>query len=255
MAVYDIIIPTHDGEEHTLRCLEAIKENTVNYKIIWVDNGSTRSSRHKVIEKLRDMPYTCSWLETNEGFVKAVNHGITLGNSPLVIILHNDAVVTRGWLERLEYPLKRELLAVGSGSMSSDPEHWQGWPKVKSELFPDMPDFDVKDPSIASMLAEDRFKYQYKQVSSLSFFCVMLKRMIFAKHGFLDEEFEKGMLADEAFCSKIMANGGKLVFCMSSFVFHQEGTTYKRLYNHGDLRKAEERNKLLFERKYSNADK
>ncbi len=255
MPLYDIIIPTHDNEESTLRCLDSIKENTANHRIIWVDNRSNRSSRHKVLERLKDMPHTCSWFGSNEGFVKAVNHGISIGTSPYVVILHNDTIVTPGWLERLEYPLKRDQLAVCSGSMSDDPDHWQGWRKVKDSLFNDMVDMDVKDPLIASSMAEERFKYQYKQVRSLSFFCAMIRRKAFDECGLLDEDFALGMLADEAFCSVLREKGGKIMFCMSSFVFHKEGTTFNRLFNEGELHRADEKNKLLLRRKYPNIDK
>lgn len=250
MPMYDIVIPTCDDEETTIKCLDSIQANTVNYKIIWVDNHSNRSSRHKVLERLKNMPHTCSWLGSNEGFVKAVNHGVSISNSPYVVIMHNDITVTPGWMDRLEYPLKRDQTFHMSGPMSDDGKRWQGWRKVKENMFDDMPDMDVKDPVIASNLAEDRFKYQYKQVKSLSFHCVMIRRTVFKEIGLMDEDFELGLMADDAFCHVAVEKGCKLAFCLSAFVFHKEGSTFSKLYNPMAVGKAMERNQLLMRRKY-----
>ena len=44
----DIIVPTFNQEDHTIRCFDSLREYTDNYRLIWADDGSTKESREKV---------------------------------------------------------------------------------------------------------------------------------------------------------------------------------------------------------------
>ena len=63
----DIIIPTFGQEDFTVKCLESIRKHTKSsdYRIIWVDNGSSRSSRFTVLSEIEKQSGYTFWYNTN----------------------------------------------------------------------------------------------------------------------------------------------------------------------------------------------
>jgi len=112
-----IIIPTWNSEDYTIRCIKSIIENTKDFKIIWVDNGSSVESRRKVKDFLdgNSVSYELIVNEKNLGFVKATNQGMKRAldlNVDYMVLQNNDTEVFSGWLERfLKVIQKLELLA------------------------------------------------------------------------------------------------------------------------------------------------
>ncbi|MDD5169792.1 MAG: glycosyltransferase, partial [Syntrophales bacterium] len=84
----------------TADCLKAIAENTTDYEIVLVDNGSSPSGlpvdcmAHQLIRN-----------ETNLGFPKAVNQGIRAAKGDIICLLNNDVICTPQWADRLLYHL------------------------------------------------------------------------------------------------------------------------------------------------------
>ena len=112
----DIIIPTFNQDTFTIQCLKSIKRSThQNYRIVWVDNGSTYRSRKNVLIELSDHNYLSIWLPDRVGFIQAVNIALRECRGEYVVILNNDTEVTSGWLDLLLLPLKDCNKIVASG--------------------------------------------------------------------------------------------------------------------------------------------
>jgi len=95
----DIVIPVFNQRHYTQRCLESLRETTGECaRVFVVDNGSTDGTG--------DYLATLNWLtvisnQRNLGCAAAWNQGVSAGDAPWVVILNNDVILPRGWLEGL----------------------------------------------------------------------------------------------------------------------------------------------------------
>jgi FkbM family methyltransferase len=156
---YSIVIPTYNHCDDLLRpCIESIEKYTdmTSTEIIVSANGCTDNTR-EYVESLGDH-VKLVWSDEALGYTKATNLGIAQSTGEYVVLLNNDtellAQPTNQWLDMLENPFKQEENVGLTGPL---------------ELY-------------------DR----YAASNVLIFFCVMIKRDLFAKIGVLDEIFTPG---------------------------------------------------------------
>jgi len=249
----DIIIPTFGQEQFTVKCLESIRKYTSrdSYRIIWVDNGSSKISREIVMSEIINHNYISIWLESNLGFVKATNIGLQASDTEYVILQNNDTEVTEDWLERLQEPLLSDISNVASGPMTSTDGSWQGWRNVKKNLLYDLPDLSLINKEKIPKLLSDKYKNYTKQVKMIAFFCTLFKRKVFNELGLLDEIFGSGFGDDDDFCMRITKAGYNLIFVPSSYVLHHHRTTFKSVYGDTEVIRMQEENLNKFKRKHN----
>lgn len=101
-----VVILNWNGIEDTLRCLLSLQQQTYkNFKIAVVDNGSSDSSIERLLEISEgDNNIILIRNGRNLGFAGGVNTGIkyALNHSfDAVVLLNNDAVADKSWLENL----------------------------------------------------------------------------------------------------------------------------------------------------------
>jgi GT2 family glycosyltransferase len=100
-ALVSIIIPNLNGKEHLKICLPSITiQNTDNFKVIVVDNGSTDGSAEFVKDNYPETEIIR--FETNTGFAAAVNAGIVKAmeqfDPKYILLLNNDIELEQGFL-------------------------------------------------------------------------------------------------------------------------------------------------------------
>lgn len=246
----DIVIPTFNQELFTIKCLESIRLHTRDYRIVWVDNGSTRESREMVLAELsRHECYKSIWFEKNAGFVKAVNEGILNCTAEYVVLQNNDTVVTPGWIDRMIEAFS--LGGVGVAGPLTDTEgSWQGWRNVKEKMLPDMKDLkDMSGEQVSDSLGR-QYNGRYVEVKMVAFFSSVFPRKVFEEVGLLDECFGLGFGDDDDFCTRLRNMGYRVLFVPSAFVFHHHRTTFKSLYPMEDIRRMTEENIKLYKKKH-----
>ena len=122
-----IIIPVFNQHEMTKECLDAIRENTQNYQIILVDNGSDPPIPIDDFQNGYSTPYGDIFPgdivirnETNLGFPVAINQGIRASKGDVICVLNNDVIVTPGWTDRLRS--NPQAVALDQGVQQESPE-------------------------------------------------------------------------------------------------------------------------------------
>lgn len=95
-----IIIPNYNGARFLPACFNALRTQTYpDLEIILVDDGSTDES---VSLTRREFPEVkVIELKQNQGFIRAVNHGIEQATGQIIALLNNDTEVTPGWAQAL----------------------------------------------------------------------------------------------------------------------------------------------------------
>jgi GT2 family glycosyltransferase len=99
----DVVIPTWNGRDLLERCLARLAAQTVEHRVIVVDNGSTDGTPLFVRDRFPTVHLV--GLDRNYGFAGGVNRGVAHGEAPVVVLVNNDVECDPHFLERLAAPL------------------------------------------------------------------------------------------------------------------------------------------------------
>ncbi len=114
MATISVVIPTWNRADLLRSVLANLEEQTRRPdEIVVVDNGSRDDS----VEVARAHGVRVIQYEENRGFAVAVNDGISQSTGDWILILNNDVVLRRDWIERLTASVWRENSAFGVGKL------------------------------------------------------------------------------------------------------------------------------------------
>jgi len=229
-----IIIPVHNQVEMTRECIGAIRENTDDYEIVIVDNGSEMKEQYKeymevlyfdgTMEKVVSTyaPYQEGRVVRNEenlGFPAAVNQGIRAAKGDTIIILNNDVFVTPRWAEILQERLSDGLDMVGAvTNQISGPQ------QVLIDQYE-----DVATLNIAAESRQKEKEGQWYPWHRLVFFCVAIKKEVIKKIGLLDEIYTPGNYEDDDYCMRAIESGFKLGVAEDCYVHHGGSVTHQAL--------------------------
>jgi N-acetylglucosaminyl-diphospho-decaprenol L-rhamnosyltransferase len=109
-ASIDVVIVAHNRYELTQSCLRHLRLQTIDHRVIVVDNGSTDDTRERLAREWSHVHVEHS--DDNQSFPRACNRGAACGTGDIVVLLNNDVDCRPDYLERLTAPLQDET--VGS---------------------------------------------------------------------------------------------------------------------------------------------
>jgi GT2 family glycosyltransferase len=114
-----VVIPTYNGAAMLAETLEALERQTVDHAVVVVDNASTDGTPELVAERFPRVRVLR--LDENLGFGRAVNRGVELVETDVVVLVNNDVVCENDFLERLVAPLADEGVTMVAGVSSTRP--------------------------------------------------------------------------------------------------------------------------------------
>ena len=238
-----IIVPTHNNLHLTRICLDSVFRNTSwpNWEVIVIDNASTDGAPGYLRElEARHDNVRCIFNERNEGFARAINHGIAAAGGEYLVLLNNDTIVTRGWLTTM----LRYVDAHGDVGMVGPATNLAG-----NEAR-----IDVDYASIEEMEAfAERYTREHADeamaLNMLGFFCAVIPRRVFDEVGPLDERFGIGMFEDDDLSLRVRRAGYRLVCIDGAFVHHFHSATWRR-FSQKEYLHLFETNRAKFEEKW-----
>lgn len=213
-----IIIPAFNQLAYTRQCLASILENTEGeYRLILVDNGSTEA----VSDFFKAIPGAVALRsETNLGFAGGVNLGLAVAEGH-VVLLNNDTLVPRGWLDGLRAALESAPDIGMVGPMSN---YVSG-----SQLIPELRFESLDDINIFADARRSTHGGKIRDVARLVGFCLMIRDQVVANVGPFDEAFGLGNFEDDDYCVRVLRAGYRLCVDEASFVFHYGNRTFQAL--------------------------
>ena len=116
-----VVIPNWNGMAYLENCLLSLQDQTMkDFGIILIDNGSEDGSVDFVRERFPAVRIRA--FHRNTGFCRAVNEGIRLCGTPYVILLNNDTVCDRHFVEKLYEAIseREDTFSVASRMMQMD---------------------------------------------------------------------------------------------------------------------------------------
>ena len=219
-----IVVLCYNGLEETTRpCMESIVANTPvgSYELIVVDNASadgtadylkTFAAQHANVRiQLND---------TNKGYAGGNNDGMKLAQGKYIVLLNNDTLVPKGWLERL-LRLFAEHSDVGLiGPITNS---------AGNEQRIELPGLNEKNYEKIANAYIERQQGVWFNTEKLGFYCVAIRSDVPKKIGLLDERFGIGMFEDDDYCVRAKKAGYKLAVVEDCFVYHKGSFSFKKV--------------------------
>lgn len=111
-----IVIVNYNGGARLLRCLEALRAQTVSMNVIIVDNASDDGSARAAYRRFPEFSYLP--LRRNVGFGSAVNIAVRRVRNPLLVLLNPDTVAHPDFVDELCRPFAGQpRLASTAGTL------------------------------------------------------------------------------------------------------------------------------------------
>lgn len=213
-----IVISNYNGWQDTVRCLESLQKQTCrDFEIILLDDASTNDSVQRLQQHLTDNTVFLPQQE-NTGFAAVNNVGMRRAladGCQWVLLLNNDTVAAPDFVETL-------LRETPAGAVSC--------PKM---LFLDPPDeiwfaggeLDRATGKVKHLGGHEKDGPAYaekKQVSFITFCCVLLPRQVIERVGFLDETLFM-YCEDVDYCIRLADAGVPMWFLPDARIWHKAG--------------------------------
>jgi len=203
----DIIIPIWNQLESTRRSIESIRQHTsYPYTLILIDNGSDNETRD-YLSRISNGNDNVRLIrnEENLGFVKAVNQGLKSSQAGYLCLMNNDTIATEGWLTKMASLADSDARIGLVNPRSEDPGR-------------------LSLDEYSSLLAKNGLKYL--ETNQCMGFCVLIKREVIDKVGYLDEAYGMGGFDDTDLSRRADHAGYKCVCSRSAYVFHKWHTSF-----------------------------
>jgi GT2 family glycosyltransferase len=224
----DIIIPIWNQLDFTRECIEHILKNTkYPYRLILVDNASDEDTK-KYLEGIKNKIAGTILVrnEENAGFIKAVNRGLRLSDSPYICIMNNDTLPAPGWLERM------------IGFSEAHPDAGLINPQCNGHGNMSIDEYSK---------ALERNKGLYMEMNQCQGFCMLMKRRLMEKIGYLDESFGIGGYDDTDYSIRAHKAGFRSVSIRDAYVYHRLHASFDKS---GDREEWVKRNREIYYRKW-----
>ncbi|MGG3738364.1 glycosyltransferase [Aeribacillus pallidus] len=216
-----IIILTHNQLDYTKQCIESITKYTKegSYEIIIVDNHSTDGT----VEWLKQQNnIKVIFNNENLGFPKGCNQGIEMATGENILLLNNDTIVTKNWLDNLLTCLYSSDDIGAVGPVTNSAAYYSTIPVNYTsidEMHQFAASYNVPNP--------DKWEERLKLIG----FCMLIKKEAFDKVGLLDERFTPGNFEDDDYSVRLRKAGYRLLLCKDTFIHHYGSISWKKDVN------------------------
>lgn len=215
-----IVIPVHNALSYTKQCLGAIRAflPKKSYEIIVIDNASNDETGEWLKEQT-DIKIIVN--AENRGTAAAYNQGIHISVGEEVLLLHNDAVLIPGVLEKMRARLwaDGEIGAVGPVTNRASYIYQQ----VEAGSYADMEGL----LHFSEQITERERDIPWQETLFLEDFCLLLKREAAETCGDFDEQYDLRYLEDLDYSFRLQQKGYRLGIVRDAYVHHERGSFSK----------------------------
>ena len=222
----DIIIPIWNQPEATASCIDGVIKNTrYPHRLILVDNGSGEETRGYLdsLKAKGNAEMDIVRNERNQGFIKAVNRGLRISEAHYACILNNDTEPADAWLSELvEFAEMHPDVGLLNPLCNGHVER-----KLTINEY-------AKELSISN-------KGKYMEMNQCQGFCMLVKKQLKDRIGYLDERFGLGGFDDTDYSRRAQAAGYRCVSVHSSYVYHREHASFDKMGNRKSIQSESEK--------------
>ncbi len=237
-----IVILSYNQVDYTKQCLESIRKYTVYpYEIIVVDNGSDVETV-EYLRKQQDILLVRN--EENRGFAGGCNQGIEMSSGKYIMLLNNDTIVTKNWLNNMVELLESnsEIAMVGPLTNST-----VGKQMINVPYGNDMEAMQ----KFAENISSNRRSRPWKTLRLVAF-CLLIRRSHINEIGMLDDNFKIGNYEDDDYCIRTLLAHKSMFICRNSFIHHFMNISFNK--NNLPREEIMLTNKIKLENKWNGMD-
>nr|WP_302598817.1 glycosyltransferase family 2 protein [uncultured Cellulosilyticum sp.] len=228
-----IIIPNYNGNKYLKECLDSVyAQSFKDFELIIIDNASTDGS-YEWLMAYPDIQF--KRLDQNYGFSRAVNEGIYLAKGEYVLLLNNDTIMKKDFLEEI---LKE---------MQSHPKAFAVCSKMIQYHNPELIDDAGDEYTLMGWTrkrgdGESVLRYTRSEaVFSACAGAALYRRAVFEEIGYFDESFFAYM-EDVDISYRARIYGYQNRYCASAKIHHIGSATSGSRYNEFKVRLAARNN-------------
>lgn len=236
-----VAIVTFNNITFTRLCLATVLAHTPDCEVLVVDNASTDGTPDFLQDLATHEPRVrVIFNDHNAGFAAANNQALAIARGGVLVLLNNDTLVPRGWLDRLLAHLDND--SVGAVGPVTN--------RIGNEA-----EIDLSCDTYGEFLraAQDRAASRAGEafnIPTLTMFCLAMKRAVFEKIGPLDERYERGLLEDDDYSMRLRKAGLRQLCAEDVLVWHFGQASFGNLVPTGEYAALLARNQRLFEEKW-----
>ena len=221
----DIIIPVYAGTEETLACIDSVLASlpllqTKTEVIVIYDAGPDLSLRESLLELASRNKITLLINETNQGFVRSINSGMSHSDND-VLLLNSDTLVANDWLDRI---VKHAYVSTNVATVTpfSNNAEICSWPRL-GKFNDGYGDYSVAeiDQAFASLDTPS------VSIPTAVGFCMFIKRDCINRIGVFDAEtYGRGYGEENDFCMRAAALNYTHVLASNVYVYHHGAVSF-----------------------------
>ena len=225
----DIIIPIYNAYDFTKKCIETVIENTnlKKHRLILINDKSPDERIEPLVNNVKEQYKNLNIVvinsETNNGFVKTVNIGMSYSQND-VVLLNSDTEVTSNWLEKLilcaySRPYVASVTPLSNNAtLASVPNY------LEDNILPEY----LTVEEYAKEIEECSFKY-YPEIPTGHGYCMYITRESLAAVGLFDVvTFEKGYGEENDFSYRAIKQGYVHLLCDDTFIYHKGTQSFSK---------------------------
>ncbi len=196
-----VVLPVGGPPEAVRTCVEALRRSTRKpYELVAALRPSTPTATRAWLTGQRDVVVVDA--SDAEGYAAACNRGIAASSGEHVVLLQDDAVVPRFWVEGLLRALQDGPQVAAAGPRAT------GLPGLQRAVSRDVG--DLRDLRASADAWRRRHAGRTQEASSLAGGCLAVRRTALRQVGGLDESVRGSLLAHEDLAQRLIDSGGRL---------------------------------------------
>jgi GT2 family glycosyltransferase len=237
-----VIVPVRDGLVFTRMCLASVlADDLVPLELIVIDNGSASDTHAYLSDLAESNPHVqVVHNQHNRSFAAAINQGLTVADSPLIVLLNNDTIVTPGWLEGLAQHLEDPAVGLLNPVTNRAPNEAviDASYRTYGELL-----------ELAAARRRSR-PGRSLELRTATMFCLAMTREVGVRLGHLDERYQVGLFEDDDYSLRASEAGLQVMCAEDVFVHHFGTASFGALISSGEYASLFDANRRRFEAKW-----
>jgi Glycosyl transferase family 2 len=184
----DIVVCVHNALDDVWQCLDSVIQCTQQpYRLIIIDDGSAKETRDYVADFAATNNAVLIRNDSALGYTGAANCGLRASDSPWVVLLNSDTIVTKPWLEAMWAHCWRDP-RIGVIGPLSNTASWRSVPELTEDgdwARNPLPT-GTTPQDIADLVRETAMGA--RDMPFLNGFCYMIRREVIDRIGIFDEK-------------------------------------------------------------------
>jgi glycosyltransferase involved in cell wall biosynthesis len=218
---YSVVIPTRGNLACLVTCLGAVlAKSGKDTEVIVVMNGEDDGTAAYLQDLEKREPRLTAIGAASIGFSSAANIGLSVAHGKYLVVLHDDTVVSKGWLDGLRSAL-RTADGIVPGTRFGYCGPLTGTGAGRQSLAEQVP--QSNSPALVEGVANGLRTSggsDFRAAGSLDSFCIMMTRVAYDAVGGFDERFDPAGFEDRDLILRGQAAGFLACIAPRVFVYH-----------------------------------